>query len=43
MSIVALDVNGRVQSTDVELDSPLLYVLRDNLGLPNPRLGCGLG
>ncbi len=43
MSIVALDVNGRVQSTDVELDSPLLYVLRDNLGLPNPRFGCGLG
>jgi len=43
MSIVALDVNGRVQSADAELDSPLLYVLRDNLGLPNPRFGCGLG
>jgi len=43
MSIVALDVNGRVHSPDTELDSPLLYVLRDNLGLPNPRFGCGLG
>jgi len=43
MSIVALDVNGRVHSADAELDSPLLYVLRDNLGLPNPRFGCGLG
>lgn len=43
MSIVSLDVNGRSQSADVELDSPLLYVLRDNLGLNNPRFGCGLG
>jgi len=43
MSIVALDVNGRVHSADAELDSPLLYVLRDNLGLQNPRFGCGLG
>jgi nicotinate dehydrogenase subunit A len=43
MSIVTLDVNGRVHSADAELDSPLLYVLRDNLGLPNPRFGCGLG
>jgi nicotinate dehydrogenase subunit A len=43
MSIVSLDVNGRSQSADVEMDSPLLYVLRDNLGLSNPRFGCGLG
>jgi nicotinate dehydrogenase subunit A len=40
---VSLDVNGRSLSADVELDSPLLYVLRDNLGLNNPRFGCGLG
>ena len=43
MSIVALDVNGQVRSTEAEPDSPLLYVLRDNLALPNPRFGCGLG
>jgi nicotinate dehydrogenase subunit A len=43
MSVVSLDVNGRAQRTDVEPDSPLLYVLRDNLGLSNPRFGCGLG
>ena len=43
MSIVSLDVNGRVRSTEAEPDSPLLYVLRDNLELPNPRFGCGLG
>jgi nicotinate dehydrogenase subunit A len=43
MANVSLDVNGRSQSADIELDSPLLYVLRDNLGLNNPRFGCGLG
>lgn len=43
MSIVWLTVNGRSQQADVDLDSPLLYVLRDNLGLGNPRFGCGLG
>lgn len=43
MSRVSLQVNGRAMEADVELDSPLLYVLRDNLGLRNPRFGCGLG
>ena len=43
MSKISLDVNGRTLSADVELDSPLLYVLRDDLGLNNPRFGCGLG
>lgn len=43
MSTVSLQVNGRTMEADVELDSPLLYVLRDNLGLRNPRFGCGLG
>jgi nicotinate dehydrogenase subunit A len=40
---VTLEVNGRSQTAEVELDSPLLYVLRDNLGMNNPRFGCGLG
>ena len=43
MSQISLVVNGRQRSLDVELDSPLLYVLRDDLGLNNPRFGCGLG
>jgi len=43
MSRVSLDVNGRSLTAEVEPDSPLLYVLRDNLGLNNPRFGCGLG
>lgn len=43
MSRVTLDINGRSYTADVDLDSPLLYVLRDTLGLRNPRFGCGLG
>ena len=43
MSQISLVVNGQRRSMDVELDSPLLYVLRDDLGLSNPRFGCGLG
>ena len=39
-----LNVNG--QAHTVEIDDPampLLYALRDELGLSNPRFGCGLG
>ena len=43
MAMVTINVNGRERAVDAELDSPLLYVLRDNLQLKNPRFGCGLG
>ena len=43
MSAASLKVNGRVHSVDADPKSPLLYVLRDNLGLANPRFGCGVG
>ena len=43
MSKLTLDVDGRPRAVDVELDSPLLYVLRDDLGMDNPHFGCGLG
>jgi nicotinate dehydrogenase subunit A len=36
-------INGKKQAFDVDPDCPLLYVLRDNAGLNNPRFGCGLG
>jgi len=40
----ALKVNGKAHVIDdVDPDCPLLYVLRDNLALNNPRFGCGLG
>lgn len=38
-----LDVNGRVRQVDVESDTPLLYVLRNDLALNGPKYGCGLG
>ena len=43
MSRVTLKVNGRTQTVDVEPSTPLLYVLRNDLGLQGPRFGCGLG
>ncbi len=41
---MSLDVNGRPTPVIVDdPDTPLLYVLRDDLGLHGPRFGCGLG
>jgi nicotinate dehydrogenase subunit A len=38
-----LRVNGKSQSVDVAPDTPLLYVLRNDLKLDGPKFGCGLG
>lgn len=38
-----LKINGRDHQVDAEPDTPLLYVLRDNLGLNAAKYGCGLG
>jgi nicotinate dehydrogenase subunit A len=43
MAQISLNVNGRVRVVDADSSTPLLYVLRDNLGLHGPRFGCGLG
>ncbi len=43
MNHISLKINGQSHAIDVEPDCPLLYVLRDNLALNNPRFGCGLG
>jgi nicotinate dehydrogenase subunit A len=43
MAKYTLKVNGRSRNVDAEADTPLLYVLRDNLALKGPRFGCGLG
>jgi nicotinate dehydrogenase subunit A len=43
MAHVSLKVNGKDHKFDVDAECPLLYVLRDNAGLNNPRFGCGLG
>ncbi len=38
-----LNVNGRDHEVDAEPDTPLLYALRDELGLNGAKFGCGLG
>ena len=38
-----LDVNGRAVEVTAEPTTPLLYVLRDDLGLNAAKFGCGLG
>jgi len=44
MTAIQLTVNGKAVLVSVDdPDVPLLYVLRDDLGLHGPRFGCGLG
>jgi nicotinate dehydrogenase subunit B len=40
---IRLHVNGRVHEVQVEPGTPLLYVLRNDLGLKGAKFGCGLG
>ncbi len=43
MSIVNLNVNGQTHTLDLDPETPLLFVLRNDLTLNGPRFGCGLG
>src|SRR5687767_11698712 len=43
MANVTLRVNGASRTVDIDPSTPLLYVLRNDLGLQGPRFGCGLG
>ncbi len=43
MSDVTLKVNGETHTLDIDPSTPLLYILRNDLGLQGPRFGCGLG
>ena len=40
--MISLNVNGRVLQADVEPDTPLLWALRDGLGLTGTKFGCGM-
>jgi nicotinate dehydrogenase subunit A len=40
---ISLTVNGRAHSVEVDPETPLLYVLSDDLALNGPKFGCGLG
>ena len=43
MASITLKVNGASHTVDVEPATPLLYILRNDLGLRGPHFGCGLG
>jgi isoquinoline 1-oxidoreductase subunit alpha len=43
MAAITFTVNGRQQSVDVAPQMPLLWVLRDTLGMTGTKFGCGMG
>src|SRR5215470_3014710 len=42
MAAITMTVNGSPYSTDVEPETPLLYMLQDDLKLNGPKFGCGV-
>jgi isoquinoline 1-oxidoreductase alpha subunit len=40
--MIALSINGKTYDVDVEHDTPLLWVLRDTIGLTGTKYGCGI-
>ena len=42
MAAITLQINGKEYKTDVAADTPLLWVLRDHLGLVGTKYGCGI-
>ena len=42
MSSISFTVNGKKQTVDVDPETPLLWVLRDTLGLTGTKFGCGM-
>ncbi len=41
--MLSLKANGKVFSVDVEPETPLLWVIRDSIGLTGTKYGCGIG
>ena len=41
MSLFTLRVNGKVHEINTDPDTPLIFILRNHLGLTGPKLGCG--
>jgi isoquinoline 1-oxidoreductase alpha subunit len=41
--MTSLKVNGQVRAVDADPDKPLLWVLREDLGLTGTKFGCGIG
>jgi isoquinoline 1-oxidoreductase alpha subunit len=42
MAVFTLNINGKQHKVDVAADTPILWVLRDNLGLVGTKYGCGI-
>jgi nicotinate dehydrogenase subunit A len=42
MNKISLKVNGRLHALDLDPETPLLFVLSDELGLRGPKFGCGM-
>jgi isoquinoline 1-oxidoreductase alpha subunit len=42
MPVVSLNVNGHAHQVDADPDTPLLWVLRDDIGLTGTKFGCGV-
>lgn len=42
MATFNLNINGKVQTVDVDPNTPLLWVLRDHVGLVGTKYGCGI-
>ena len=40
--MIALTVNGKAYSLDVESETPLLWIIRDELGMTGTKFGCGI-
>lgn len=43
MASISFQVNGKPRTVDVDPETPLLWVLRDNLTLTGTKFGCGIG
>jgi isoquinoline 1-oxidoreductase alpha subunit len=42
MATIRLNINGKTQSIDVEPETPLLWVIREQVGLTGTKYGCGI-
>ena len=40
---ITLSINGQTHAIDIDPDTPLLWVLRDTIGLTGTKYGCGIG
>ena len=40
---ISITVNGQVRSLDVDPDTPLLWAIRETVGLTGTKFGCGIG